>query len=375
MAAAAVITLAMLGACDSSSKVGQAGADGGRPELLSVDLGRVVDVYAYRRIDPNVGDRRLRVNRRLELVEKDVVINPNIDSQVLFDASGNASASANYEFRRFDKFVGHEQLVILWDNTPGGPEEQKFNDALAAAQTGLTSVPASYRGQNTQTRPIPIVPRNAAVRLRFSSNTGVDTDFFAANPAAIQLLEFKGDPTVVQPLNAFRVLPYRVIPKGNTIVLDTTILGGEAAGGITTPGLPLSADNVTANIRVAIPTRGSVVSTFYVREDPVTELNGLDSVGRSSVIRDFRSGNLADGTAGRLREPEPPMIVGSMQMGIPAIRNLIREDKVAQMYSSIQTGQQYGMQTLDQCLQDLVKRGLVARQQAREYAKDKRLFD
>jgi twitching motility protein PilT len=64
-----------------------------------------------------------------------------------------------------------------------------------------------------------------------------------------------------------------------------------------------------------------------------------------------------------------------IMVAVPAIRNLIREDKVAQMYSSIQTGQGVGMQTLDQCLQDLVKRGQVARQQARDYAKDKRLFD
>ena len=62
-------------------------------------------------------------------------------------------------------------------------------------------------------------------------------------------------------------------------------------------------------------------------------------------------------------------------VGTPAIRNLIREDKVAQMYSSIQTGQNAGMQTLDQNLQELVKRGMVSRQQAREYAKDKRLFE
>ena len=64
-----------------------------------------------------------------------------------------------------------------------------------------------------------------------------------------------------------------------------------------------------------------------------------------------------------------------IMVATPAIRNLIREDKVAQMYSSIQTGQQFGMQTLDQNLQDLVKRSLVTRQQAREYAKDKRLFE
>lgn len=54
--------------------------------------------------------------------------------------------------------------------------------------------------------------------------------------------------------------------------------------------------------------------------------------------------------------------------GTPAIRNLIREDKVAQMYSSIQTGQSHGMQTLDQCLQRLVQSGQVSREDARTKA-------
>jgi twitching motility protein PilT len=63
-----------------------------------------------------------------------------------------------------------------------------------------------------------------------------------------------------------------------------------------------------------------------------------------------------------------------IMLGIPAIRNLIREDKVAQMYSSIQNGQQHGMQTLDQCLQDLVKRGQITRQQAQARAKNKQVF-
>src|SRR5687768_11044065 len=64
-----------------------------------------------------------------------------------------------------------------------------------------------------------------------------------------------------------------------------------------------------------------------------------------------------------------------IMIATPAIRNLIREDKVAQMYSAIQTGQSYGMQTLDQCLQDMTKRGLVTKLQAKEYAKEKKLFD
>ena len=63
-----------------------------------------------------------------------------------------------------------------------------------------------------------------------------------------------------------------------------------------------------------------------------------------------------------------------IMVGIPAIRNLIREDKVAQMYSSIQTGQQFGMQTMDQCLQDLVRRGLITRQDALSRAKVKETF-
>ncbi len=60
--------------------------------------------------------------------------------------------------------------------------------------------------------------------------------------------------------------------------------------------------------------------------------------------------------------------------GTPAIRNLIREDKVAQMYSAIQTGQGQGMQTLDQHLQELVRRGLVSRIEARSRAVNKGLF-
>ena len=58
----------------------------------------------------------------------------------------------------------------------------------------------------------------------------------------------------------------------------------------------------------------------------------------------------------------------------PAIRNLIREAKVPQMYSSIQTGGALGMQTLDQCLQDLVKRNVVSSSEARTKAANKDTF-
>lgn len=55
--------------------------------------------------------------------------------------------------------------------------------------------------------------------------------------------------------------------------------------------------------------------------------------------------------------------------GTSAIRNLIREDKVAQMYSAIQTGGSLGMQTMDQCLADLVERRIISREAAREKAR------
>ena len=63
-----------------------------------------------------------------------------------------------------------------------------------------------------------------------------------------------------------------------------------------------------------------------------------------------------------------------IMIGTPAIRNLIREDKVAQMYSAIQTGQATGMITLDQYLQDLLARGLISKQDARRRAANKETF-
>jgi twitching motility protein PilT len=60
-----------------------------------------------------------------------------------------------------------------------------------------------------------------------------------------------------------------------------------------------------------------------------------------------------------------------IMIGTPAIRNLIRENKIPQMYSAIQTGQNVGMQTLDQNLQDLVKRGVVSANEARSKAANK----
>ena len=63
-----------------------------------------------------------------------------------------------------------------------------------------------------------------------------------------------------------------------------------------------------------------------------------------------------------------------IMIGTPAIRNLIREAKIAQMYSAIQTGQSIGMQTLDQNLQDLVKSKSITISEARTKAVNKDAF-
>ena len=63
-----------------------------------------------------------------------------------------------------------------------------------------------------------------------------------------------------------------------------------------------------------------------------------------------------------------------IMVATPAIRNLIREGKVPQMYSAIQTGQAEGMQTLDQHLLELVRSRLISTEEARSQAVDKSKF-
>ena len=73
----------------------------------------------------------------------------------------------------------------------------------------------------------------------------------------------------------------------------------------------------------------------------------------------------------KLKDGSGRIAAHEIMIGTPAIRNLIRENKVAQMYSAIQTGQQYGMQTLDQCLVGLMRKGLISKEAAMEKAVNK----
>jgi twitching motility protein PilT len=76
-----------------------------------------------------------------------------------------------------------------------------------------------------------------------------------------------------------------------------------------------------------------------------------------------------------LKKPKGGRIAAhEIMVGTPAIRNLIREDKVAQMYSAIQTGAGFGMITLDQSLTDLMQKGLITRDTARSKALNPKNF-
>jgi twitching motility protein PilT len=70
----------------------------------------------------------------------------------------------------------------------------------------------------------------------------------------------------------------------------------------------------------------------------------------------------------KTKDGEGRVAAHEIMIGTPAIRNLIRENKLAQMYSAIQTGQNVGMQTLDQGLQVLVSRGVISAGEARKKA-------
>ena len=71
----------------------------------------------------------------------------------------------------------------------------------------------------------------------------------------------------------------------------------------------------------------------------------------------------------KLKDGSGRVAAHEIMLGNSAIRNLIRENKIAQMYSSIQTGNNVGMQTLDQNLTELVRRNVIAPAEARSRAK------
>jgi twitching motility protein PilT len=98
--------------------------------------------------------------------------------------------------------------------------------------------------------------------------------------------------------------------------------------------------------------------------------------GEKSMVRSMLSESLRSVVAQTLLKKIGGGRVAAWEIMVdtPAIRNLIREDKVAQMYSAIQTGQAAGMQTMDQALKELVQKGVVSRLDAKAKAQNKDQF-
>ncbi len=122
-----------------------------------------------------------------------------------------------------------------------------------------------------------------------------------------------------------------------------------------------------------------VFGTLHTSSAPKTIDRIIDvfPAGEKEMVRAMLSESLRaviSQTLLKTRDGQGRVAAYEVMVGTPAIRNLIREGKVAQMYSSIQTGQSLGMQTLDQSLQDLVRRGLVSSSEARNFAASKEQF-
>jgi twitching motility protein PilT len=121
-----------------------------------------------------------------------------------------------------------------------------------------------------------------------------------------------------------------------------------------------------------------VFSTLHTSSAPKTIDRIIDvfPTGEKSMVRSMLSESLRAVITQTLlkRVGGGRVAAWEIMVATPAIRNLIREDKVAQMYSAIQTGQNVGMQTLDQALETLVQRGIINKLDAARRAVDKRTF-
>jgi twitching motility protein PilT len=121
-----------------------------------------------------------------------------------------------------------------------------------------------------------------------------------------------------------------------------------------------------------------VLATLHTSSAPrsINRIIDVFPAGEKNIIRNLLSESLQAVICQTLvkREEGGRVPAFEIMLGSPAIRNLIREDKVAQMYTSMQTSHDTGMRTLDQYLQELVIKGLISTATAKEAAVNKQLF-
>jgi twitching motility protein PilT len=138
-------------------------------------------------------------------------------------------------------------------------------------------------------------------------------------------------------------------------------------------------DTETISLALTAAETGHLVfGTLHTSSAPKTIDRIIDvfPAAEQSMIRSMLSESLmAVISQSLLKKPSGGRIAAhEIMMGNSAIRNLIRENKIAQMYSIMQTNQSSGMQTMDQALRDLVQKGLVSKLEAQSKAINKEAF-
>ncbi len=317
---AALTGVAFFAACSGSND-----ATGGvtpttvQPELLRIEFGRLVDVY---------GLRVTAEGSTPELFRRDVLIGSDIR-----DERGTNEIKRDdevlYDFIGADPDTLQPRLFI-----PRNMASEEFAAAFDDLDVELREVAPMRYATNGPGLPFSVVPRNAALRLTFSAELGVDESFFVdrnaqgqitglRNTEAVQLLAIAGDPE--QP-GGTRPLATRVVPRGRQLILDPVLLGSEGLQYQTqnnAAGLPESPDQVGANIRVALALEGPLAIPSL---RPRLGLTGLNNSGRNSIIRDFRSGNRNDESSdlsnGFVRDPLPLRVIGEIVMYLERVERI-----------------------------------------------------
>ena len=287
---------------------------GARAKLTAVEIGRLVDIFAWRRVDSNNADRLHPDNRKPVLIHREVVINALVQNEDPF-----ANGSARFRFMPYDPSVGHRELLILWDDVA---EKDEFDRAVETATAGLRVLTPYFAFNTALPSPPPLVARDACLKLSFDRPLGLETSFFDATPSAVQVLRLTGDPELLGPGFAYQPVGSRVTSKdsGRTLLVDLEVSGKEATARNPNPsGLPASLDDQSANIRLALPTDGPLANSFRVQVDGVPVLNSIDLNGHKALIRDFRAGNQTDPHNGYLSDVGDPQLVARKTMGITSV--------------------------------------------------------
>jgi len=317
-----VAVLALFAACSGSGGGGAAAVGPQQTvqaELIRVDYGRLVDIYGLQ-VTPE--------GASITLFKRDVLIGPDIQDERGTNEN-RPDSEVLYDFIGADPDTLQPRLFI-----PRIISGRDFARGLDAVDDSVRSIAPMLHGANAPGLPFSVVPRNAAIRLSFSADLGVDDDFFVErdasgqviglrNTEAVQLLKISGNPD--EP-GGVAPLPVRMIPDGNKLTLDPVLLGTEGLQYQTqnnAAGLPESPDQIGANIRIAVALDGPLAIPS-LRES--VGLTGLNNSGRESIVRDLRSGNSNDNSSdianGFVRDPLPLRVVGEIVMYLERVERI-----------------------------------------------------